>query len=89
MPTSVRLDGRTRRLLERLMRSGSKTQSEVIREAIEALARAESTGVESSPYAAVKDLIGCARGGPADLSEDTGTKFAELLSARRRNRDEM
>jgi hypothetical protein len=82
------LDDRTRRLLEKLMRSTRKTQSEVIREAIEALARAECSGTESTPYAAVKDLIGCARGGPADLSVDTGTKFAELLSERRRNREE-
>lgn len=88
MPTSVRLDDRTRRLLEKLMRTTRKTRSEVIRQAIEALARAESSGTESTPYDAVKDLIGCARGGPVDLSVDTGTKFAELLLERRRNRAE-
>ena len=87
MPTSVRLDDRTRRLLERLMRQKKKNQSEVIREAIEALARSESAKTDSSPYATVADLIGCVEGGPADLSENTGRKFAELL-AWRRNTDE-
>ena len=88
MPTSVRLDDRTRRLLEKLMRSTRKTRSEVIREAIEVLARTESSRAEPTPYAAVKDLLGCVHGGPVDLSEDTGTKFAELLSASRGSRDE-
>lgn len=88
MPTSVRFDERTRRLLENLMRRTGKTQSEVIREAVEALARSESAAAESSPYAAVEDLLGCVTGGPADLSEDTGAKFTELLSARRRRRVE-
>lgn len=84
VPTSVRLDDRTRRLLKRLMRSRQKTQSEIIREAIEALAASDSTAAEMSPYARVEDLIGCARGGPADLSENTGGKLAEILAARRR-----
>jgi len=82
MPTSVRLDDRTRRLLRKLMRSRQKTQSEIIREAIEALAHAEAAGAEGTPYARVEDLIGCASGGPPDLSEHTGRRFAELLSAR-------
>lgn len=85
MPTSVRLDDRTRRLLKKLMRSRRKTQSEIIREAIEALARTEESNAdELSPYRRVEDLIGCVSGGPADLSENTGRKFAELLAARRR-----
>ena len=86
MLTSVGLDDRTRRLLEKLMRTTRKTRSEVIRQAIEALARAESSGAESTPYAAVEDLIGCARGGPVDLSVDTGTQFGKLLSEPGRNR---
>jgi len=38
MPTSVRLDARTERVLERLARSRSQTKSEIVRQAIEALA---------------------------------------------------
>jgi len=83
MSTSVRLDDRTRRLLSKLMRCREKTQSEIVREAIEALARAEESSAEGSPYARVEDLIGCVTGGPDDLSEDAGRKFAELLAARR------
>lgn len=86
MPTSVRLDDRTRRLLKKLMRTRKKTQSEIIREAIEALARSEAPSAgELTPYERVEDLIGCAGGGPADLSEDTGRKLAELLAARGRS----
>lgn len=87
MPTSVRLDENTRRLLDRLMRKKGKTQSEVIREAIEVLARSESTGGDLSPYEAVEDLIGCVSGAPDDLSENTGKKFYELLLAERNRRD--
>lgn len=87
MPTSVRLDDRTRRLLRKLMRSRQKTQSEIIREGIEALARSEAGAGEVSSYARVEDLIGCASGGPPDLSEDTGRKFAELLAERQQKAD--
>jgi len=69
------------------MRSRQKTQSEIIREAIEALAASERTAAELSPYARVEDLIGCASGGAEDLSEDTGRKFAELLAARGKKAD--
>ena len=31
------------------------------------------------PYEAIADLIGCVKGGPPDLSENTGEKFRELL----------
>ena len=82
MPTSVRLDETTRRLLRQLARRRSRTQSDVIREAIGALARQE--GLEErpeGPYAIVEDLIGCVSGGPVDLSEATGRKFRELLVA--------
>jgi predicted transcriptional regulator len=56
MPTSVRLDARTERVLERLARSRSQTKSEIVRQAIEALAAQE----RQRPFEAVADLIGCA-----------------------------
>ena len=31
-----------------------------------------------------KDVIGCAKGGPPDLSENTGARFRSLLQAKRR-----
>ena len=76
MPTSVRLDPKTQRALDRLARSNSKTKSEIVREAIELLAEKET----QRPYEKVSDLIGCVTGGPPDLSEDTGGKLRELLA---------
>lgn len=35
------------------------------------------------PYEAIVDLIGCVRGGPPDLSENTGEKFRELLTQKK------
>ena len=32
------------------------------------------------PYEAIADLIGCVKGGPSDLSENTGEKFRDLLT---------
>ncbi len=79
MPTSVRLDPKTQGALDRLARSRSQTRSEVVRQAIELLATEES----QSPFEAVADLIGCVKGGPPDLSENTGQKLRELLAQKK------
>jgi hypothetical protein len=85
MPISVRLDQKTESLVGRLARRTGRTKSEVIREGLQALARAEG-GVEgrSSPYEAISHLIGCACGGPRNLSERTGEKLRRLLTSRAR-----
>ena len=84
MPTSVRLDGPTRLLLQRLANRGRRSKSEVIREAIEALAAAEAIlEAPASPSELAADLIGCVSGGSPDLSEATGVAFTELLARRR------
>jgi hypothetical protein len=52
----------------------------VIRDAIGALAKQEEK--ESSklrPYDRVAHLIGCVKGGPRDLSVNTGKKFGQML----------
>lgn len=85
MAISVRLDPKTESLVSRLARRKGRTKSGVIREALMALSRVEAereTG--ASPYEAMAHLIGCARGGPKDLSERTGDKLRKLLSARTR-----
>ncbi len=79
MPTSVRLDAKTERVLERLARQRRMTKSAVIREAIHIVADKEERTGSASPYEAVKDLIGCVSGGPPDLSERTGERFREIL----------
>jgi Arc/MetJ-type ribon-helix-helix transcriptional regulator len=80
VPTSVRLDPETERALEQLARSRSVSKSEVVRQAIELLASQE----RKSPFDRVADLIGNVRGGPPDLSEDTGKRFHQLLTERKR-----
>lgn len=80
MPTSVRLDEKTRRLLQRLANRKACTKSEIIREAIEVLAEEEGLDeTVQSPYELIEDLIGCASGGPGDLSTRTGERFRSLL----------
>ena len=83
MPMSVRLDSKTERLVERLAKQRSQTKSEVVREAIGTLARpANGADRAMRPYDLVKDLIGCVRGGPPNLSVRTGQKFRRLLLAK-------
>lgn len=85
MPTSVRLDAKTEGLVRSLARKTGRTKSQLIRDAIERLARSEAAGeMRETPYETIKHLIGCAGGGPRHLSERSGEKFRELLQARQR-----
>ena len=80
MPVSVRLDTKTEQLITRLARGQGQTKSEVIRKAIKILAEHQGSERKASrPYEAISHLIGCAHGGPRDLSERTGEKFRRLL----------
>ena len=84
MPTSVRLDTKTERMVERLARQRGQTRSQVIREAIALAASSETHRPNPNrPYEAMKHLIGIAHGGPPNLSERTGEKFTRMLLARR------
>jgi hypothetical protein len=77
---SVRVSERTRREVGRLARASGRTESAVVREAIEEyVGRTPAPG----PYEALRDVIGMVEGGPTDLSEKTGEKFRALLLARR------
>jgi hypothetical protein len=85
MPTSVRLDPKTERVIRALARRMGRTQSEIIRDAIHRLAAAESEERRGqTAFDLWKDVIGCAKGGPPDLSERTGERFRALLLAKRR-----
>jgi Arc/MetJ-type ribon-helix-helix transcriptional regulator len=80
MPLSVRLDARTESLIGRLARKRRQTKSEVIRDAIGALAKQEEQGARKKrPYDLVAHLIGCVDSGGANLSQNTGEKYAKLL----------
>jgi hypothetical protein len=86
MPTTVRLDPETESMIKRLARKTGRTKSQVIRDAIRVLAKTEDGGkTMGGPYEAFSHVIGCARGGPPDLSERTGEKFTKLLRGRSRS----
>lgn len=87
MPVSVRLDAKSEELVARLARKQGQTKSEVIRKAIKVLAESQDNrGKTLRPFDAIAHLIGCARGGPRDLSERTGDKFRQLLAKQGRQR---
>jgi len=87
MPTRVRLDSRTESLLNRLARKKRWTKSEVIREAVIALARSEDAKPGRTLYEALEPLIRRLKGdGPKDLSERTGEKFRAILIEKQRKR---
>ena len=86
MAASVRLTAKVEGLLSRLARKRGQTKSEVLRSALLKLAEEESDDAAERPYDAIKHLLGCASGGPPDLSVRTGARFRELLEARRRRR---
>lgn len=83
MPTSVRLDPKAEILLRHLSTRRGRTKSEVIRDGLMALAKEEDSADSLSPYEVIEPFIGCARGGPKDLSERTGQKFGKLLIDRK------
>jgi hypothetical protein len=87
MPTSVRLDAKTEKMLERLAKQKSQTKSEVIREAIVTLAaRDNGPGRVGIAYEVIRDLVGCVSGGPENLSLETGRKFRDRLQGKHKKR---
>ena len=78
MSLSVHLDEETKKLLDGLVRSEGLSRSEIVRRSIRLLAEQRMNG-ESTPYEAVKHIIGSVRGGTRHLSERTGSQFRELL----------
>lgn len=81
MPTSVRLDIKTERTLERLARKKGASKSAVLREAVDILARRSLHAEKSeSLFDRAADLIGCASGGARGLSLRTGAGFRRVLA---------
>ena len=81
MPTSVRLDPKTERTLERLARRMDTSKSEVLRQAVDGLARRSLEETKhGSHYDRSFDLVGCVAGGAPDLSTRTGEGFKRLLA---------
>ena len=80
-PLTFRLDSETRRRIARLARHKRMSTSEVIRQAVAAWADREEP--VTSPYEAMRDLIGVVHGGDPGRSESTGRRFAALLKERK------
>ncbi|CAI4032163.1 RHH_1 domain-containing protein [Nitrospira tepida] len=71
-------------MIERLARTRGRTKSEVVREAIGVLAKqTEGRDKADRPYETIRDLIGIVRGGPPDLSIQTGKAFRRLVAVKR------
>ena len=80
---SVRIGEKTRRAVARRARASGRSESAVVREAIEAYVG----GTEGrAPYESLRDLIGVVAGGPSDLSVRSGDKVRKALRARRAQR---
>lgn len=83
MPSSLRLDPETERLVGRLARSRGQSKSEVLREAVRALSREQQvTRAGPSLYDVIAHHIGCFDSGGLNLSVQTGRRFATLLAER-------
>ena len=80
-PLTLRLDPKTRQRIARLARRQRLSTSEVVRQAIAAWADRQEP--VTSPYDAMRDLIGVVRGGNPKRSEQTGRRFTALLKKRR------
>jgi predicted DNA-binding protein len=83
-PLTLRLDEKTRKRIVRIARRKQLSTSQVVRQAIEAWA--EQHEPVTSPYEAVRDLIGVVHGGNPKGSVQTGRRFTKLLKRRRSRR---
>jgi len=81
--TTVRLDTELETTLERLARQRGQTKSDVIRDAIEHLAR-EQEASGATALERLRPFIGIADSGGRELSRQTGRRFREMLEERRR-----
>lgn len=73
---SVRISGEEERSVRRYARRQRRSVSDVIRDAVRVLV---DQPAKDRPYDEIADLIGCVTGLPADLSEGTGARFAEIV----------
>jgi ribbon-helix-helix CopG family protein len=83
-PLTLRLDEKTRKRIARIASRKQLSTSEVIRRAIEAWTELQEP--VTSPYEAIKDLIGVVHGGNPRGSVRTGRRLTKLLKRRRSSR---
>jgi len=80
---SVRVSEKTHREVARLAKAWGRTESAVVRQAIEEFVVREPP---PTPYEALRDVIGIVEGAPADLSERTGERLRDALRPQRKVR---
>jgi predicted DNA-binding protein len=84
MTLSLRLEEKTKRRLSRYARARGLSQSEVVRQAIDALLNRQDTTKGTTLYERMKDVIGSVHSGRGDLSQNTGDQFYEILLEKKR-----
>jgi Arc/MetJ-type ribon-helix-helix transcriptional regulator len=88
MIITVRLDPDTRRKLDKLTRARRVSRSEVVRRAIQEMAKENPATEGSNAYDRIKHLAGSVRGLPPNLSERTGDKFYKIVMEKHRRRQQ-
>ncbi|MGH9418640.1 MAG: ribbon-helix-helix protein, CopG family [Thermoanaerobaculia bacterium] len=78
---SLRLDDDQERAVRGLARRRKSTVSDMIRDAVAKLVESEEEK-PLRPYDMIADLIGSINDLPANLSEGTGDRFAEIVQAK-------
>ena len=87
MPTTVRLDPETERIVQRLARKTGRTKSSIIREAILRISETDAAPKPGgSLYDRIEDLIGVGHGGPSDLASRSEEILRDLFARRRTRR---
>ena len=88
MIISVRLDPETRRKLDKLTRAHRISRSELVRRAIDRMAKEDPATEEINVYERMKDHIGKFSSGRSDLSMQTGEHFRRILVEKRKRRED-
>jgi len=83
MQLTLRIPQRLARQLDSLVRKKRKPRSSIVREAIEAYFRSETSRHKDNPFDRVQDLIGSISGGPPDLGARHRENLRELFHGRR------
>ena len=88
MVISVRLDPDTRRKLDKLTRAHRVSRSELVRRAIQKMAKENPLSEGSNVFEKIKHLAGSVSGLPPNLSERTGDKFYKIVMEKHRRRQQ-
>ena len=86
MPLTVRLDPKSRRMLDSLAKRSRMSRSDVVREAIARYALDEQRTDSRRPYDTWVDAIGTVKLGVRDRARTTGEQLTDILEQRARAR---